>query len=266
MGKKENSEDTETHEFMDIDDEIVKLTKEVKAIKSKANSTHITDTKSGSIKSNNNILDINPAITYINEMLKSSSDNIISELKAEFFRLFNFLSSFQTVSQYTRSRNSSSIEEDLLKRELSEENIAAIQETVEKEKEMLKLLLEERESLIYELSDQIVAIETEKKEILEKLDQVLADKGKWNKRKEVLERLVTSDPRFNIINLLRRMGVIAQIQLSFVLGVSLSQTKQYINELEKMKIIRINEDNTVSLDDSFDEETMNLKVKTNEDK
>ncbi|GAH18495.1 unnamed protein product, partial [marine sediment metagenome] len=58
----------------------------------------------------------------------------------------------------------------------------------------------------------------------------------------------------------------AQIQLSFVLGVSLSQTKQYINELEKMKIIRINEDNTVSLDDSFDEETMNLKVKTNEDK
>ncbi len=89
MGKKENSEDTETHEFMDIDDEIVKLTKEVKAIKSKANSTHITDTKSGSIKSNNNILDINPAITYINEMLKSSSDNIISELKAEFFRLLD---------------------------------------------------------------------------------------------------------------------------------------------------------------------------------
>jgi len=199
-------------------------------------------------------------------MLKSSSDNIISELKTEFFRLFNFLSSFQTVSQYPRSQYNLSAEESLLERELTEENIANIQETIEKEKEMLKLLLEERETLIYELSDQVVAIETEKKELQEKLDQVLADKGKWSQQKEVLERLVTSDPRFNIISLLRRMGVIAPIQLSFVLGVSLSQTKRYINELEKMKILQINEDSTVSLDASFNEETMNIKVKTSEGK
>jgi hypothetical protein len=33
-----------------------------------------------------------------------------------------------------------------------------------------------------------------------------------------------------------------------------------------MKILQINEDNTVSLDASFDEETMNIKVKTSEDK
>ncbi len=266
MENEDNFDNTETHELMDIADEIVRLTKEVKALKSKVNSTQITDTKRGSPNYNNNLLDINPSITYINEMLKSSSDNIISELKAEFFRLFNFLSSFQTVSQYPRRRDSSSIEESLLKRELTEENIANIQETIEKEKEMLKLLLEERESLIYELSDQIVTIETEKKELQEKLDFVLSEKGKWSKQKEVLERLITTDPRFNIINLLRRMGAIAQIQLSFVLGVSLSQTKRYINELEKMKILQINEDNTVSLDASFDEETMNIRVKTSEDK
>ncbi|MCK5140603.1 MAG: hypothetical protein KAQ70_00265 [Candidatus Heimdallarchaeota archaeon] len=266
MENEENFDDTETHEFMNIADEIVKLTKEVKAIKSKVNSTQMSDTKSGSQSSSNNLLDINPAVAYINEMLKSSSDNIISELKAEFFRLFNFLSSFQTMSQYPRSRNSLGIEESILQRELTEENIANIQETIEKEKGMLKLLLEERESLIYELSDQIVTIETEKKELQEKYDQILTDEGKWSKQKEVLERLVTSDPRFNIINLLRRMGVIAPIQLSFVLGVSLSQTKRYINELEKMKILQINEDNTVSLDTSFDEETMNIKIKTSEDK
>jgi predicted nuclease with TOPRIM domain len=266
MEKEINSEDTETPDLMDITDEIVKLTKEVKAIKSKVNSTRMGDIKSGSMNSNNSTLDINPAIAYINEMLKSSSDNIISELKTEFFRLFNFLSSFQTVSQYPRSRNNLSAEESLLERELTEENIANIQETIEKEKEMLKLLLEERETLIYELSDQVVAIETEKKELQEKLDQVLTDKEQWSKQKEVLERLVTSDPRFNIISLLRRMGVIAPIQLSFVLGVSLSQTKRYINELEKMKILQINEDSTVSLDASFNEETMNIKVKTSEDK
>ena len=266
MEKEGNSEDTETHDLLDISDEIVKLTKEVKAIKSKANTTQMSDTESGLKNSKKSTLDINPAIAYIEEMLKSSSDNIISELKAEFFRLFNFLSSFQTVSQYPRNRNSLSAEESLLERELTEENIANIKETIEKEKEMLKLLLEERETLIYELSDQVVAIETEKKELQGKLDQVLADKGKWSMQKEVLERLVTTDPRFNIISLLRRMGVIAPIQLSFVLGVSLSQTKRYISELEKMKILQVNEDSTVSLDASFNEETMNIKVKIIEDK
>ena len=31
-----------------------------------------------------------------------------------------------------------------------------------------------------------------------------------------------------------------------------------------MKIIKVNEDNTVSLDPSFDEETMNIKITKNE--
>ncbi|MBY9001122.1 MAG: hypothetical protein KGD64_09425, partial [Candidatus Heimdallarchaeota archaeon] len=150
--------------------------------------------------------------------------------------------------------------------EFTDENIKEIQETIEKEKEMLKLLLVERESLIYELSDQVVAIETEKKELQDILNAAMIDKKKWHKQKEVLERLVTSDPRFNIISLLRRMGVIAPIQLSFVLGVSLSQTRRYINDLEKMKIAKVNEDSTVSLDSSFDEETMNIRIEKNEEK
>ena len=213
---KGSVEDTETHEIMDIADEIVKLTAEVKAIKSKASFTQDKETKKTETISSNNVLDINPAIAYIDEMLKSSSENIITELKAEFFKLFNFLSSFQTVSPYPRKRTQSKAEQIAIEDELTEESIKEIQETIEKEKEMLKLLLEERESLIYELSDQVVAIETEKKEIQDKLNDILDDKMKWNKQKEVLERLVTSDPRFSVINLLRRMGVIAPIQLSFV--------------------------------------------------
>jgi hypothetical protein len=134
---------------------------------------------------------------------------------------------------------------------------------LEGEKELFQLLLDERESLIYELSDQLVAIETEKKEINDKLKILESDKEKWDNQKSVFERLITTDPRFNIINLLRRMGVIAPIQLSFVLGVSLSQTRKYILELEQMKIIQINEDDTISLHSAFNEETMNIRMTGN---
>ena len=60
------------------------------------------------------------------------------------------------------------------------------------------------------------------------------------------------------------MGVIAPIQLSFVLGVSLSQTRKYISELEQMRILNVNEDGTVSLHPEFDEETMNIRIDNKE--
>ena len=141
----------------------------------------------------------------------------------------------------------------------------AVATEFQKEKEMMQLILEERESLIYELSDQIVAIEAEKKDLEEKMEQIENEKLKWDSQKSILERIVTTDPRFNIINLLRRMGIIAQIQLSFVLGVSLSQTRKYIMELEQMKILQVNEDETVSLHPAFNEETMNVKIAKNEE-
>ena len=95
------------------------------------------------------------------------------------------------------------------------------------------------------------------------MEDVEKSKQQWLSQKHVLEKLVQTDPRFNIINLLRRMGVIAPIQLSFVLGVSLSQTRRYIKELEEMNILTINEDETISLHPTFDEDTMNIKIDTN---
>ncbi|MBY9000225.1 MAG: hypothetical protein KGD64_04870, partial [Candidatus Heimdallarchaeota archaeon] len=107
MENNGNSDGVETLDIIDIADEIVKLTEEVKALKSKVRLTQAHESKKGDAPSNTNALDINPAIAYINEMLQSSSKNIISELKAEFFRLFNFLSSIQTVSPYQRNREQS---------------------------------------------------------------------------------------------------------------------------------------------------------------
>lgn len=266
MEKKADAKNDNSIELIDIDKEIDKLTEEVKALKNKDKHNQIKKKDKLSTNSCEEQLEINPTINYISEMLKTSSDNIITEFKAEFFRLFNFLSSLQNITPYPRKNSGQNIEEAILEREIIEENIANMQETIQQEKEMLKLLLEERESLIYELSDQIVAIETEKKQFKTLYEQTLEEKASWIKQKEVLEKLVTSDPRFNIINLLRRMGVIAPIQLSFVLGVSLSLTKQYISELEQMKIVQINEDDTISLHSEFDENTMNIRIETNENK
>ncbi len=260
MEHNEEKEFEDAPELVEIANEIEKLTEEVQIAKeSKLRRERLENSETSKRKKP---LEINPAIEYISGLLENSSEQIVSEMKSEFFRLFNFLSSMFSVSpnhvekRYV-PRNDVSISEDEASGNIADQISPA--SSSEKEK-MLKLLLDERESLIYELSDQIVAIEAEKKIIQDKIKLIDEEKSKWINQKNILERLVTTDPRFNVINLLRRMGVIAPIQLSFVLGVSLSQTKKYIQELEGMKILQVNEDGTVSLHSEFDEETMNIKI------
>ncbi len=267
MEEREENGTEEPEEFQEIADEISKLSKEVKEIKDNFRSTQ--KESKGIFQSLNkkktSTLELSPALEYVNELLENSSEQIISEMKSEFFRLFNFLSSMMSVT----SQRDRTLSEEV--REFMETpNVKSVDGSIEtpdweREKEMLKLLLDERESLIYELSDQLVAIEAEKKELKDKMGEINVERKLWENQKEVFERLVTTDPRFNIISLLRRMGVIAPIQLSFVLGVSLSQTRKYILELEQMKILQVNEDETVSLHPAFNEDTMNVKIAKNEE-
>jgi hypothetical protein len=258
MDGYEEKQPEEEPELIDIASEISKLSEEVSVLKENIKSPKKRSKNEKVLKSNKtNHIELSPAIEYVNELLENSSEAIISEMKSEFFRLFNFLSSMFSVTPYQNlGRPTTRIEESSDKL-VSED---ALMEEFHKEKEMMQLLLEERESLIYELSDQIIAIEAEKKDLEERMEQIEKDKAKWDNQRSILERIVTTDPRFNIITLLRRMGVIAPIQLSFVLGVSLSQTRRYITELEQMKILQLKEDGTVSLHPEFDEETMNIKI------
>jgi hypothetical protein len=263
LEKEKKEIDEEPEDFSDIAREIAKLSDEVKEVKDSFSSeqaeSQIILTPLSQKK--NTALELTPALEYINEVLQNSSEQIISEMKTEFYRLFNFLSSMLAATPPQKEKRISQEKRSSTKpvRTVKDEQLQD-QVDLEGEKELFQLLLDERESLIYELSDQLVAIETEKKEINDKLKILESDKEKWDNQKSVFERLITTDPRFNIINLLRRMGVIAPIQLSFVLGVSLSQTRKYILELEQMKIIQINEDDTISLHSAFNEETMNIRM------
>ena len=260
MEQNEEKEFEDAPELVEIENEIEKLTEEVQIAKESKRRRDRLE-KSATSKRKKPI-EINPAIEYISDLLENSSEQIVSEMKSEFFRLFNFLSSMFSVSpNHVEKRYATRSDVDISRDESSEGITEQITPPTSTEREkMLKLLLDERESLIYELSDQIVAIEAEKKILQDKIKHIDEEKTKWVNQKTVLERLVTTDPRFNVINLLRRMGVIAPIQLSFVLGVSLSQTKKYIHELEGMKILKVNEDGTISLHPEFDEETMNIRI------
>ncbi|MHA1223662.1 MAG: hypothetical protein ACTSSG_06755 [Candidatus Heimdallarchaeaceae archaeon] len=264
LNQNEREKEEQDEEMSEIEKEIDSLSEEVKELKTSLKKTRKKEKTRG--KKEESSADLSPSFNYLNELLEKTSENIIAEMKSEFFRLFNFLSSMLSVTpnqkelqlikekgearkiEYGRGTKTQTTE--------SEQRV----EQLEKEKELLQLLLEERESLIYELSDQLVVIENAKKALEEERKKIEKEKQNWENQKAVLEKLVKTDPRFNIINLLRRMGVIAPIQLSFVLGVSLSQTKKYIRELEDMQILKVNEDDTVSLHPSFNEETMNIKM------
>jgi len=242
MEDYEENRNEEEPELIDIASEISKLSDEVSALKDNIKTPKKRSKSEKPVRVNQSPqIELSPAIEYVNELLENSSEVIISEMKSEFFRLFNFLSSMFSVTPYQSMGRTLPKNEDL-----AAEQVGSTSE-FQKEKEMMQLLIEERESLVYELSDQIVAIEAEKKELEDKMQEIEKDKDKWNTQKIILERIVTTDPRFNI-------------QLSFVLGVSLSQTRRYITELEQIKILQVKDDGTVSLHPDFDEETMNIKI------
>jgi len=142
----------------------------------------------------------------------------------------------------------------------SEDSGDTIDESQSIEKKLLLFsdMVEERENLIYELTDQLVNIELEKEELTKKIEKMDKEKLEWSEQQKVIAKLIITDRRYNIIDLLRRTKIIAPVQLSFVLGVSLAQTKKYIRELEEIKIIKVNEDDTVFLHPEFNENTMNI--------
>ena len=163
-----NNEDTrkEDPDFTNIATEIEKLSEEVKEIKNNVKSQNDKEIKARrSSRKNKEILELTPALEYVNELLENSSEHIVSEMKSEFFRLFNFLSSMLSVAP----QKISNISQETIQTDLEKFDVESDPES---EKELMKLLLEERESLIYELSDQLVAMETEKKTLKERLKAI----------------------------------------------------------------------------------------------
>ena len=144
MEQSEEKEYEEAPELVEIENEIEKLTEEVQIAKeSKRRQERLENSENSNRKKP---LEINPAIEYISGLLENSSEQIVSEMKSEFFRLFNFLSSMFSVSpnhvdkRYT-SRNDVSVSEDDLTGSITDQTITS--SSSEREK-MLKLLLEER--------------------------------------------------------------------------------------------------------------------------
>ena len=101
---EKKSEDDD--EFQEIATEISKLSEEVEELKENLKSPRKKEAKAEKSKKRNqsSTLELDPAIQYVSELLENSSDVVIAEMKSEFFRLFNFLSSMFSVSPYQQDR------------------------------------------------------------------------------------------------------------------------------------------------------------------
>lgn len=204
-------------------------------------------------------IEVETTISYIEEKLEESTTQILREIKSEFYRLISFLSGsnveikdvIDESSQTGKGKKSSKEEKPQtpLFQELDQENkqISAIQS-----------ILQEREIMIYELLDQILQITAE-------LKSLKKERAMWNKKQERIEeklvmykKLVKTDPRYKILQYIRQMPAVTMMDLSFVLGVSLSQVKRYIVEMEKVEILDINQDGTIKIHHDFDENLIEL--------
>jgi len=256
--KNENVERETQREIKQIEEKTLELINEVNEIKKALMQKQRFPMKSDLPEQTENEVSTVPLVDYIDELLKTSTRKIINEIRGEFYRLFNTLtsmgvaiSSMERTEKFELKKESSkkvktiSAEEGKLSKNVKEE-LAKV--------ELYKYLLTERESLIYELTDRLVAVETESNKIKQKLKKLEKEREEWEKQKEFLSKLLVTDPRYKIISLLKQTKVIAPTQLSFFLGVSLGQVREYLNQLKTMNIITFNDDGSVQLHKDFNVE------------
>ncbi|MHA1303282.1 MAG: hypothetical protein ACTSQE_00340 [Candidatus Heimdallarchaeaceae archaeon] len=238
-------------------EQISKLTEEIKGLKEKIQKQEENQRlRNGDISTNSNVmgLEIESILDLLKSQLEDSTHVLLSEIKSEFYRLINFLSSSSdTKAQEHVLKKMKEELSELITFSQEEKTESLDKTTTEKEYiERLMGMIDEREQLIYELSDQVVALSVGKTELERELTSLKEEAEKWKRTKEIAFKLISTDPRYTIINMLRQLHTISQMQLSFVLGISLSQTKRYIRELEEIEIVRINDDGTVELNPTFD--------------
>lgn len=241
------------NEHSDDSFSIKNLTDEVSKIDKKTRESRKKKEKEGKTGKDKLIaLDFDPL--DIPKLINNATKTILHEMKAEFYKLFNFISEPPSKMFYTGTKD---MIKAIKKNEDSGDTIVESQ-SLEKKLLLFSDMIEERENLIYELTDQLVNIELEKEEFARKIERMDKEKLEWSEQQKIIAKLIITDRRYNIIDLLRRTKIIAPVQLSFVLGVSLAQTKKYIKELEEIEIIKVNEDDTVFLHPEFNENTMNI--------
>ncbi|MHA1869130.1 MAG: hypothetical protein ACTSXD_13895 [Candidatus Heimdallarchaeaceae archaeon] len=232
--------------------EIIKLSNEIQALKEDLKKhTPISQTST----SNGLPFEIASVVDMIKEQIDSSTKFLLSEIKSEFYRLITLFYTSSDIDEKEKLLKELDIDRTKYKKQEETLNQEEQYSIVDEQKEYISRLvsmLEEREQLIYELSDQVVALSVKKSEIEKELNNIKEEKEQWNKVKKITQKLVSTDPRYKIISMLKQLQSISQMQLSFVLGISLSQTKQYLKELEEIKIVQLKEDDTVELDPNFD--------------
>ncbi len=196
-----------------------------------------------------NKFEVESVIDIIKDVVNESNELLLSEIKSEFYKLLNFLS-----GSYDVKGQQKLLEE--IKTEMEKGSESDHKDKIDSEKSAyigsLLSIIEEREQLIYELSDQIVSLSVRNKELKSKLDELDKKIELISKSNSIMKSLLSTDPKYKIINMLKKLHSIDLMQLSFVLGISLSQTKKYVNDLSSTKIVLLNEDGTVELSDDFD--------------
>lgn len=267
MEKKRSDEKLPTKEQKTLDDKMDNLLIQVYEIK-----RDLVSLKEKSIEKKKTDFDpkrieIESTISYIEEKLEESTTQILREIKSEFYRLINFLSGSNVdirdvldESSQTEDEKKSSRKENDTPREEEKTQTSLFQELDQENKQIsaIESILQEREIMIYELLDQILQITAELKSL--KKERAMA-----NQKQEIIEeklkmykKLVKTDARYKILQYIRQMPAVTMMDLSFVLGVSLSQVKRYIIEMEKVEILDINQDGTIKIHHDFDESLIEL--------
>ncbi|MHA2503976.1 MAG: hypothetical protein ACXAE3_14040 [Candidatus Kariarchaeaceae archaeon] len=126
-----------------------------------------------------------------------------------------------------------------------EQEVESQHEKIDDEIDSLVLLLDkkkeqlqQKDQTIEELNDKLDMLTDEKGRLsaeLENLNEVI---DSWKNQLDLLQKLAASDPRYRVIEALKKHGTLSDIQLAFTMGTSINQLRKYIEDLIELKLVK----------------------------
>ena len=114
------------------------------------------------------------------------------------------------------------------------DEIDSLSHLLDKKKKEIK----EKDLNIEELNDRLELLTDEKGRLASELEQINSTLDSWRNQLELLQKLAASDPRYRVIESLKKHGTLSDIQLAFTMGTSINQLRKYIDDLIDLKLVK----------------------------
>ncbi len=122
----------------------------------------------------------------------------------------------------------------------AEEKIALLTSEIEKLSNKVRILqneLDKKDETIKTLNQKLELLVEEREQLRNELNRLNRLMMTWEQSISIIEKLAKTDPRYKVLNIVKKNKELNEIQLAFACGLSISELRKYVEDLRKLELV-----------------------------